>query len=167
MYRFPLITHVGGGGGEIVHEHRTVREPPSALFSAPVFSDRLPGSSRRNSASYASRGRWREFVTVSTRDHCATCGTAIEQTGKGRPAKYCGTPCRRSAEYMIKRFTERIERMEDARDGLLVEKAKLVTGTSLMAMVAGNTLPDVDAHLSVLEERIAHYEGELLEALAD
>lgn len=103
---------------------------------------------------------------MSARDRCATCGTAIEQTGQGRPAKYCGTPCRRSAEYKLKRFTERIGRLEDTRDALLVKKAQLLAGCTIMTMVAGNTLTDVEAHLSAVEERIGYYEAELLTALA-
>lgn len=104
---------------------------------------------------------------MSARDRCATCQIAIEQSGKGRPAKYCSSACRRSSEIKIKRFSERIERLEDTRDGLLMKKAELLAGPSLMQMVEGNTPSDVDAHLAVLKERITHYEAELLEALAD
>ena len=103
---------------------------------------------------------------MSERTGCATCRTVIDQSGRGRPAKYCSTACHRSAEYKIKRFSERIERMEDARDSLLIEKAKLVAGKDPMSLNP-NTVHDVDAHLQVLEERIRHYEAGLLAAFAE
>lgn len=34
---------------------------------------------------------------------CASCGTALRQPTTGRPRCYCGVPCRRAAEYELKR----------------------------------------------------------------
>ncbi len=104
---------------------------------------------------------------MSARGLCATCRTSIRQSGRGRPARYCGTPCRRAAEYRIKRLNRRIERLEGTRDALQLEREQLKAGPSLLSMVAGHTLPELDTRLAWLDERLGHYEAELIEALAD
>ncbi|MGE0583467.1 MAG: hypothetical protein AB7P31_15195 [Steroidobacteraceae bacterium] len=42
---------------------------------------------------------------------CATCGTPLDpREGPGRPATYCGEPCRRLAEFQIRSLVRRIDR---------------------------------------------------------
>ena len=44
---------------------------------------------------------------------CVKCGTALaERTGSGRPATYCTSACRRSAEYELRRVQAAIESVE-------------------------------------------------------
>src|SRR5262245_65836804 len=44
---------------------------------------------------------------------CVKCTRAIETNGTGRPAIYCSVPCRRSAEFEIRRLVRRLEKLED------------------------------------------------------
>ena len=43
---------------------------------------------------------------------CIKCGRTLEKTGAGRPLQYCGTACRRAAEFEIRRTAAAIERLE-------------------------------------------------------
>ncbi|MGW4476777.1 hypothetical protein ACWENQ_44595 [Nonomuraea sp. NPDC004354] len=52
----------------------------------------------------ASGGRDDETPAPDVR--CPVCGTAIGQPRTGRPARYCGTPCRQAAHRARRRTTE-------------------------------------------------------------
>lgn len=44
---------------------------------------------------------------------CASCGTPLEpHAGRGRPARYCGEPCRRYAEFQIRTIVRRLDKLE-------------------------------------------------------
>jgi hypothetical protein len=46
---------------------------------------------------------------------CASCGSELEpSSGPGRPAVYCGEPCRRMAEFQTRALVLRIDRAEVA-----------------------------------------------------
>jgi len=45
--------------------------------------------------------------------NCASCGIALEpHAGPGRPARYCGEPCRRYAEFQIRAIVRRLDTSE-------------------------------------------------------
>jgi len=45
---------------------------------------------------------------------CKTCGTTIKTRSTGRPALYCGTPCRRMAEFEIRRAKSDVIGLENS-----------------------------------------------------
>jgi sugar-specific transcriptional regulator TrmB len=52
--------------------------------------------------------------TVDTDNRCAKCGRELEELADtGRPKRYCGTPCRRAAEYELRRIQRQLEALEE------------------------------------------------------
>ncbi|WP_433257530.1 hypothetical protein ACQPYK_20740 [Streptosporangium sp. CA-135522] len=49
------------------------------------------------------------------------CGAAIGQVRTGRPARYCGTPCRQAAHRARRRRVEGAQRAARLRDRLVVD----------------------------------------------
>lgn len=45
---------------------------------------------------------------------CVSCGNALEQPETGRPRVYCGVPCRRAAEYELRRVQSQLGMAEKA-----------------------------------------------------
>ncbi|MFN2488797.1 MAG: hypothetical protein ABR529_03470 [Actinomycetota bacterium] len=43
---------------------------------------------------------------------CVKCGRELERAATGRPKRYCGTPCRRAAEFELRRIQRQIEDLE-------------------------------------------------------
>jgi hypothetical protein len=91
-----------------------------------------------------------EIAIVTT---CRVCGTGIEATGKGRPAVYCGTGCRRMAEYDVRRINNTITELE--------REARSLRNPATLK------LPTDEAHAAFLAAEIAAARGRLRELLAD
>ncbi len=54
------------------------------------------------------------------------CGKPLEQpAGAGRPPTYCGTACRRAAEFEIRRLDKLLARLEDRLSELRLGKLSL------------------------------------------
>lgn len=75
---------------------------------------------------------------------CIKCGAALqEQTGRGRPALYCGRACRRAAELEIRRINNRLSGLEDQ-----LMRARL-PGCLVLTPIA-----DIEAELGRQETRL-------------
>ena len=55
---------------------------------------------------------------------CTQCKKPLPAQKKGRPAQYCSTACRRSAEMEIKRINCRLQEMETQRDRIISNKRR-------------------------------------------
>jgi hypothetical protein len=56
-------------------------------------------------------GESEEAVT----DRCAVCGSElVARAGRGRPARYCSTPCKREVEFEVRRLRYELADAEDA-----------------------------------------------------
>ncbi len=54
------------------------------------------------------------MIVVPVTTTCPKCGkSVVQKPGDGRPEVYCGIPCRRLAEYEIKRVQRAIVNAED------------------------------------------------------
>lgn len=52
-------------------------------------------------------------MTASDQGICATCGRSfVRKGGRGRPQRYCGTVCRRAAEYELARVQGLVRRAQ-------------------------------------------------------
>lgn len=82
---------------------------------------------------------------------CKVCGATIQSSiKKGRPAVYCGTGCRRMAEYDIRRANDVITALENrARDLRNPATLKLSSDAAYAAFLA-DELVSVRAHLREL-----------------
>lgn len=52
---------------------------------------------------------------MTEKRECVKCFRPLEQAQTGRPPRYCGEPCRRAAEYEVKRLQRRLETLEEDR----------------------------------------------------
>ena len=97
---------------------------------------------------------------------CPSCGAPVNAgAGPGRPAHYCGTACRRSAEHEVRRVNAHIARLEADRDRLLCDHAAMVAGVHLITSEHGRRA--VEVALVAVDNRIAHYEARLRLLLGD
>jgi hypothetical protein len=51
---------------------------------------------------------------------CLICGQALQQPPTGRRRRYCGPPCRKSAELELRRLQTRLQHLEDWRSNLFM-----------------------------------------------
>ena len=56
---------------------------------------------------------------------CLKCGDPLTKPATGRPPRYCSAPCRRLAEYEIKRLQRHLQRLETEREELRNSRLKL------------------------------------------
>jgi hypothetical protein len=89
---------------------------------------------------------------------CRVCSAELTLPRTGRPPRYCGSTCRRAAEYSLKRVNH-LEGLERQRDFL---RRRLATGKLYAAHWRL-----IEAEIAVLEADIDHYQAELGRLLAD
>lgn len=92
-------------------------------------------------------------------DACRMCGQILAAPATGRPPDYCGTACRRSAEYAIKRQDRRIERLTDSLDGARLAMA--------VHDPDGFHYRDAERRSATLASLIAEAEAELRRLMGD
>lgn len=51
-------------------------------------------------------------TTTSVSSACGICRKPLRAGGTGRPPKFCGTGCKRAAEFAIRRLTHRLQTVE-------------------------------------------------------
>lgn len=89
---------------------------------------------------------------------CAECGIGIVQQSRGRPSRYCGAGCRRSAEYNVRRV-----------QGLIRRSQQKVQDAGLrLALHADNQFrrPEAQKTLAFWQAEVTRLEIELRELLA-
>lgn len=77
---------------------------------------------------------------------CVKCGADLPTPGRGRPRRYCGTGCRRAAEYELRRVQQALLDVEDRIRG-----ARFGWGVH-----PERSLPKFEAERVRLEDRLKH-----------
>lgn len=90
---------------------------------------------------------------------CLKCGRRIEKGGRGRPAVYCSTGCRRSVEYELRRIQRHLEHAEHEVTWLQPLEDNVSVASSFGGR-RGEALANARAEIERLEARLR----ELLEA---
>ena len=83
-------------------------------------------------------------------ENCIKCGAPLEvNTGKGRPAAYCSTACRRAAEMEIRRADQRLAGLENKAQELRLGYGLPDVGGKQAALVEAE-IKRVEARLKLL-----------------
>jgi len=94
--------------------------------------------------------------------HCPRCKADVRGSGKGRPPTYCGEPCRRAAEYELRRIQRGLEKSED-RLREWRRKAVLIEADKYRGI---GSLDNAEVQIAVHEAEIAELEERLRLLLA-
>lgn len=96
---------------------------------------------------------------------CRKCSKPLpERSGRGRPALYCSTGCRRAAEYEIRRLQATIERLEGK---ILHHREAIALDRSGCGLICCGLVPAQRRHLDVLTEQLAAAEQRFAVLLDD
>ncbi len=90
---------------------------------------------------------------------CRVCSAELTLPRTGRPPRYCGSTCRRAAEYSLKRVNHHLESLERQRDFL---RRRLATEKFYAARRRS-----IEAEIGILGGQIDQYQAKLGRLLAD
>ncbi|MEU4549974.1 hypothetical protein [Nonomuraea dietziae] len=113
----PLGTPLSAEAGQAAARAKQAAKEKAAAAAAAKASPAPPASE----AGARADGRSADEIPASTASPCPVCGAAIGQARTGRPARYCGTPCRQAAHRGRRRITETAKRAAGLRDRLTAE----------------------------------------------